>query len=192
MPKTEVIKLVPTAGMVANLYGKGFGYCVRGLVVAGQIIFYLTEEEQKAKFDQEQRDIEFKKAIDYEQNQEEFNIRIGKLPVVFQERIHDFRDTSNSWGQNFETYELFVCEQAYVFAKALKTLEKISEFKDLEFKAQKKIVPELSNDHSGNTFAAACLLAQVYLREPNTIPKVHGVLCPLVGCKEYGCFCVRQ
>lgn len=43
-------------------------------------------------------------------------------------------------------------------------------------------------EHSGNTFGAACKLAHCFVAEPHLISKMHGALCPLVGCEEYGCW----
>ena len=43
----------------------------------------------------------------------------------------------------------------------------------------------LSNDHSGNTFGAACSLAYHYLENEGNVIKVHGALAPLVGSKRY-------
>ena len=45
MPPSE--EVVPAVGMKAKLYGKGFGYTVRGLVVDGKTVFYRTEAEEK-------------------------------------------------------------------------------------------------------------------------------------------------
>lgn len=43
----------PKAGMTAKLYGKGFGFSVRGLVIDGHTVFYRTEAEEE-----EYRDIQ--------------------------------------------------------------------------------------------------------------------------------------
>ncbi len=54
---------------------------------------------------------------------------------------------------------------------------------------QKERVPDLAYDeHSGNTFGVACKLAHCYAAEPDLVPKMHGALCPLVGCESYGCW----
>lgn len=39
--------VVPEKGMVVRLYGRGFGYPVRGLTVDGKVVFYRTEAEDE-------------------------------------------------------------------------------------------------------------------------------------------------
>jgi len=185
-------KLEPQPEMQVKLYGKGTGYPIRGMVVNGETIFYRTEEEQQIQFEQERREDEEKRRDEYKKNREDYDKRIHKLPELFQKRIHDFRMATPGWGEGYEKYELFVCEQAMTIANALKTVDRIQPFHDLDFEEQKKIVHELDDGHSGNTFGAACYMARVWMENPALIPMVHGALCPLVGCKDYGCFCSRN
>jgi hypothetical protein len=81
---------------------------------------------------------------------------------------------------------MFVCTQAVLIADKLKTPEAIKEWKKLEYGKQQAQVPGLSDDHSGNTFGAACYLASIYLQEPESVVEVHGALSPLVGSIAYG------
>jgi hypothetical protein len=60
-------------------------------------------------------------------------------------------------------------------------------FRALDWEAQKTIVPDLDDGHSGNTFGAALCLAHLYLTEPEAVAGVMGALAPLVGSEEYGC-----
>lgn len=45
VPEYSIVK--PEVGMLARLYGKGFGYTVRGLFLNGEKAFYRTKEEDK-------------------------------------------------------------------------------------------------------------------------------------------------
>ena len=54
-------------------------------------------------------------------------------------------------------YITFCCEQAILISETLRNKEKIEAFE------QKKMVPGISDDHSGNTFTQACKLAIHYI-----------------------------
>lgn len=60
-------------------------------------------------------------------------------------------------------YNLFCCEQGILIAETLKTKEKIIEFHKAKWEDQKKMVPIISDDHSGNTFGMSCHLAIAYI-----------------------------
>lgn len=62
-----------------------------------------------------------------------------------------------------EQYNTFALEQGILIAEALQTKERIIEFKDMDWEVQKKMVPGLSNEHSGNTFGLALRGAIAYL-----------------------------
>jgi hypothetical protein len=78
------------------------------------------------------------------------------------------KDFFESLGVKFnggigEKYNIFALEQGILIAEALETKDKIIEFKDLDFDEQKKLVPGLSDEHSGNTFGLALRSAIAYL-----------------------------
>ena len=100
------------------------------------------------------------------------------------------RDPEWGWRNGF--YEIFCCEQAVKIAEALKTGARITDFERAQFDERMKMVPEFSDTHSGNTAAVAIGLAFVYVTSPSDIPKMHGALCPLVGCVTYGCWASRH
>lgn len=60
-------------------------------------------------------------------------------------------------------YITFCCEQAILIAESLRTKEKIETFFKADWDEQKKMVPGISDDHSGNTFSMACRLAIHYI-----------------------------
>jgi hypothetical protein len=187
------VGFAPEVGQTAKLYGRGTGYTVRGLVVNDRVVFYRTEAQQEELHRKEQAEREAKKRTDYDAKADDYNRRVSALPPPFTARINGFRNWKpETWKYDYEPYELFTCEQAVEIANALKTPDEISRFHKLEFVEQKKLVPALSDDHSGNTFGAACHLASIYLTKPDLIPSAHGALCPLVGCKDYGCVASRS
>jgi hypothetical protein len=60
-------------------------------------------------------------------------------------------------------YNLFCCDQAIIISESLKTKERIVEFNKATWEIQKKMVPSISDDHSGNTFGMSCRLAIAYI-----------------------------
>jgi hypothetical protein len=56
----------------------------------------------------------------------------------------------------------------------------------LPYERQRKQMPAMSDQHSGNTFGAAVNLARLYLMWPDLVPEQYGALAPLVGSKDYG------
>jgi hypothetical protein len=174
------VGFAPEVGQTAKLYGRRIGYQVRGLVVNDRVVFYRTEAEQKELNRKEQAESEKKKRNDYDEKADEYDRRVNALPQPFKTRITNFRNWKpETWKYDFEPYELFTCEQAVEIATALKTPGEIQRFHKLEFLEQKKLVPALSGDHSGNTFGAACLLASIYLTKSDFVPLAHVALCPL-------------
>jgi hypothetical protein len=205
VPKQSV---VPSVGQIARFYGDGIGSRVRGLDINGQEIFYRSPEQQRERLLQEVAEMDERKKLEFEKNKSELDAKYNSLPKEFRERLDGFRAANPDFRWENESYEMFCCQQAVEIANAFlskatqdllnnlpvdkKAATYLEWFKILKFQQQKMIVPALSNDHSGNTFGAACNLAWLYLTSPNLVPKQHGALCPLVGCKEYGCYAGRK
>lgn len=183
---------VPEVGMKVTQWGKGVGYPVRGLMIADRVIYYRTAAEEEERHRQWCQEKDRKEREEYAAKRQSNDERIQRLPVEFQRRIYSFQLTSPEWGPKFEGYELFVCEQAIAIAKRINTPEAIKSFHSLPWAEQKQQVPELTDDHSGNTFGSTCSLASLFLTNPELVEKQHGALCPLVGCEEYGCYAARN
>jgi hypothetical protein len=193
-----VKELEPKVNGFARLYPKGIGMQVRGLFLRQnesspwEKVFYRTKEEDHERHLKWCDEQEAKRKTEFEASRVDADKRIEALPEPFIARIKWFQSNGLDWRWNHEPYELFVCEQAVEFAKALGTVEKIAEFHKKDWSEQKQMLPALSDEHSGNTFGAACLLARIYLEHPEMLWKAHGALCPLVGCEGYGCFAARK
>lgn len=182
----------PVVGDSIVTWGR-FGFPCRGIAINQTIAFYRTVEEQA-----EQNRIEIeagknKRREEYEAKRSEYELKVSTFPQVFQDRINAFREfKGDEWRYEFEPYELFCCEEALNIVNTLKTEEAINTFKAASHEEQKIMVPNLSQDHSGNTFGASVVFAKMYLTNPELLSKMHGALCPLVGCEDYGCFAARQ
>jgi len=178
----------PQVGETLRLYGRGIGYTVRGITVGGRTYRYLTEDEDRDRREQQQRAEEAERERKLAETSEETDRRVAALPKVFRRRIARFRrDGGHKFRRDFESYELFCCEQAVAIARALKTSAAIKKWRALPFEAQREQVTALDDGHSGNTFGTACLLASYYIHQPELVVAAHGALVPLVGCDDYGC-----
>ena len=179
----------PQPGETARLYGKGFGYPVRGIAIGGRSYRYLTDEQEDARHAAwvEAQHAERQAKLDSERATRDAT-RAG-LPALFRERIEGFIAARPHWRRDYESYELFVCTEAVKIADRFKgDGPAIGGFHGADSAAQKELVPDLDySAHSGNTFGAACHLARLFIDAPQRVPLQHGALCPLVGCAEYGC-----
>ena len=197
----------PEPGSVLRLFGEGFGRPIRGvgpLVRTGRrtrntpiahLYSYRTADEEKREHEEWVASEKQKKRASWEAKKAETARDVAALPAPFRERFEFFMRRAE-WGPEFGPYELFVMQEAVKIAgvewEGLRGVEAVSAFAKLGYAAQKQLLPSLGEDHSGNTFGAACALARYYLTQPELVPKMHGALCPLVGCAEYGCWATTQ
>lgn len=180
----------PGVGDVVRTYGT-FGHVIRGVVVGDVVAFYRTEEQERVRHEAWVAAQRAKKRAEYDAQRATTEARLRALPPAFQERVIGFR-ASNPKFWEFEGYEIFCCEEAVKIAATLKDKDAVVAFGKMSKSEQKETVPTLAYDqHSGNTFGVAVLLACHYLVHPDLLPREHGALCPLVGCEEYGCAAAR-
>ncbi len=178
----------PVVGDVITHWGRGLGSAFRGQAVNDVVFWYRSDADQQAQQQTESSRRDEREKAEYIAARDDHDLRIAALPAVFQQRIHDFRERRVDFGWQFEKYELFVCEQAVVFAATFPTEDALKTFYDLDYQAQKAACPAMDDGHSGNTFGQAVKLALLFLSHPENVPQYHGALCPLVGCSEYGCW----
>lgn len=175
-------------GQTVKLYGRGFGYPVRGIVIDDVVWRYETEDEHRESQRREHEAAEQKRRDEFEATgRAELDAKYAALPALFQQRIDRFRANNPDFRWKYEGYEIFTCEQAVVIADALKTVEALEQFHAASWDFQKERIPDLSSEHSGNTFGMACVLARCLIERPEYVVKMHGALTALVGCEEYGC-----
>jgi len=193
-PKTdqdEPVNPQPAVGDIARMYGRGFGYTVRGLYLNDQRIFYRTEAEDEQKHQEWCLEQKQNKRADFEANREERDRQVAALPEIFQRRIQKFRDNNPEFRWEYEPYEVFCCEQAVLFARKFPTAEQLQAFAKMSWEEQLLHFTEEERkgfeEHSGNTFGAAVRLAYHYVTNQENVYREHGSLVGLVGCQEYGC-----
>lgn len=192
----------PEPGHRLRLYGEGFGRTVRGVALLDQqrrvvrhVYRYRTAEEEKAEHLAWVAAEKRKKVESWEAKKAETARAVATLPAPFRERFEFFM-RRQGWGPEFGPYEIFVMQEAVKIAGVrvdkLAGAEAVAVFSKLSSKAQREWLPSLDDGHSGNTFGAACALAHAYLTDPKLVLRMHGALCPLVGCAEYGCWSTTQ
>ncbi len=182
----KIKNFIPEKGMWAKLYGKGFGYTVRGVVINEVIFYYRTPEEAEQDHKAWCRKNDREKETTLKKNLKKMDAEYDALPDIFKKRIDAFRANNPNFRRDYEGYEMFCIKEAIKIANAVKDPTKIDEFYHKPFEEQAKMAG-IDDGHSGNTFGCACNLALDYLTNPSVVPKVHGALAPVVGCKAYGC-----
>ncbi len=191
----KALGVVPAAGQTVRMYGRGFGYPVRGIAVNGLIAYYRTRAEDEAKHRADVEDSNAKKRAKFEVDREDHDRRIAALPPVFASRFARFLKHNPDFRWEFEGYELFCCEEAVRLAAHARAaggsafpVEWVRAFAAAPVGAQKQMAPDMKLDeHSVNTFGFTCQLARAYIEDETVVPRMHGSLASLVGCEEYGC-----
>lgn len=179
----------PKEGETLRYYGRGIGSPVRGIVVGGRTYRYQTEAEQNEDFRQSQRQRIREMQEKEEEERPARNERIARLPEPLRERMEWF-GRSHTWRAEYETYELGVCEEAESLSKKCGSARAVRFLKGRPYGEQ--VGAGLSDGHSGNSAAAVFALAEALFTTPNDVPRMHGALCPLVGCKIYGCWAAEK
>ena len=177
----------PKPGTVVRTWGKGFGFPIRGLQVGDHVLRYRTIKQQEQLEEKQRDDIQQKRRDEFQKQKAKLDADYATLPPVFKQRIDFFRGQHKDWRIDFEAYEMSVCVDAVKIANTFNTVEEILAFAKLPYEDQKKQV-SLFDGHSGNSFAASVYLAKTYKSDYKMVPKAHGALCVLVGCKHYGCY----
>jgi hypothetical protein len=107
-------------GMRYALYGKPLGI-VRGIVVDGKILRYVTESEQKAKDLEEQAERERRDDERWETRKEAYFKEVEALPDVLKNRFVRFREhCPTDFDKEYGDYELLCCKQATLIAEAMR------------------------------------------------------------------------
>lgn len=193
-PRVESV--VPKVGDTIRLFGRGFGYTVRGLLVNGRVVFYRTEAEQEEENRRTVEESRRQRREEFEKNRAKLDADYDALPPIFQARVDKFRRNNPDFRWEYEDYEMFCCTQAVLLAQTLGSVEAIRAWDKInsaehdppyDYKAQVAAVPGWSDEHSGNTHGMAVALACWYLTQPEAVERMHGALAPLVGSAEYGC-----
>lgn len=179
----------PAVGEIARLYGKGFGYVVRGIIIEGRVYKYLTEGEEQQRHAEWVADRHRAEQAQLERERTSRDERRAALPEALRERLDRFESRNPTWRRDYEQYELFVCEEAARLAAHFGSdVEALRAFADKPSTEQAVIAPELKiNEHSGNTWGAAVQIASLLMMDPKLVRGAHGALWPLVGCSDYGC-----
>jgi len=180
-------KTTPEVGQTIEVYGS-FGQTIQGICINGKTVFFKGEtqlEQERQDWLQQKTEKEIEK---FKLNKDKLDVDYNSLPDVFKRRLDILRQNNKNFRQTYELYEMRCCIDAVKIAKEIKTIEEYNKFVSLDWDKQTKRVKDLDSGHSGNSFGCACQLAYYYITDPEYVYKSHGALCPLVGCKAYGCY----
>ena len=152
--------VIPVAGQTVRMYGRGFGYPVRGMAVNGVIAYHRTRAEDEAKHRADVEESNAKKRAKFEADREDHDRRIAALPPVFASRFARFLKHNPDFRWEFEGYELFCCEEALRLAVHARAaggaafpVEWVRAFAAAPVGAQQQMAPDMKlGEHSGNTF----------------------------------------
>jgi hypothetical protein len=175
-------KVIPKIGDTVKIYLIQDSN-IRGLDINGERVFWKTDEELERERQEWLDNYNKEKQERFEKQKEQMDIDYEALPDEFKKRIDRFRNNNPTFRVDYEEYEVFCCKEALKIAEYCKTPENVKDFYNKSWEEQKKVI---SDEHSGNTFGAACVLASLYLSNPEMLYKQHGALSPLVGSEEYG------
>lgn len=148
----------PKIGDVIRMWGRGLGYEVRGIAIAGTLVRYESAADHEARLKRELAEDEAKRRASYLERKQALDARIAALPPVL---AADLRreltaDPAFAWGYCGLEYNLFAFEQGVIIAAALhKSGMTVEDFAQLGWKQQFEIVPGLDGGHSGGTFGTA-------------------------------------
>lgn len=192
------VGITPKVGDTLTTFGQ-FGHTFHGQALNGEVLWYLTVEDEEAerqanitKADQDKRDR-------FEADRARLDATYESLPDTFKERIDKFRRTNPDWRWQWESYEMFACTEALKIASYCSITrladtddgheptadENLAAYRELPYDDQKKA--GIDDGHSGNTFGFACRLAHWWVTDPGMVVIEHGALTTLVGCEDYGC-----
>lgn len=189
----------PKVGDQLRTYGQ-FGYSFHGQALNGQVLWYLTPEQEEAERQERNRKADQDKRERFEADRERLDAAYETLPETFRDRIDKFRRTNPDWRWQYESYESMCCVDAVKIAAYCSTAELVEydpetegtnaaqqcqAYAKLPYEEQKKA--GIDGGHSGNSFGFAVRLAYLWLTDPGLVVAEHGALTPLVGCETYGC-----
>lgn len=163
------------------------GWNVRGIDLRGEPLYFKTDAELAVEHEKFKERRRLDKIKEFKKERASLDRKFSKLPPEFQRRISWFRAWNPGFRPEYEAYEMSVCVDAVKIAEAMETPKQVRMFQKSSHARQKKLVPDLYDGHSGNSFSAAVRLAHLYVTDPILVIAEHGALTPLVGCETYGC-----
>jgi hypothetical protein len=195
----------PKVGDTVELYGEGFGRPIDGVRINGNVVFQNSDEQIKINWDNEKKKSAEEKQKKFDENKAELDKTYDALPPEFKVRLDRLRAKRPGFRVDHEAYELFVCKDAVKIAVALRVMyptgdalfgnekdkffnDVLKKFYDLKTEEQKQAISDLDyENHSMNTFGAACKMAHLYIIAPKMVKYLHGSMATLTGCDGFGC-----
>lgn len=192
LEKSEVDAVggAPVPGERMRLWGRGIGHPIRGVAVwrdDGLVVFrYESDAEFRERAAAELAARDERERLKFEEDRAQRDAAVAALPEALRQRMRHFQEIGGeAFRWRYEPYEVFACQQAAVFAEALGDEAALRAFRDLPYDEQRRLVPGMSDQHSGNTFGCACALAEALLAGRSVVSD-YGALGPLHGSYREG------
>ena len=142
------------------------GSACRGMRLNGAVMFYYddaTLQQQREEWSKHYHEKQQKEFDEYMQTAGE---KYAALPKCLQKRIDAMRVSDDADTRYWEPYTMFAFQEGVKIAAILTSEKEILAFRELSWKNQKTLVPDLSEDHSGGTFATAIVAALEIIKTP--------------------------
>ncbi len=171
-----------------RVYG-GVGFPVRGVAVAGKVLWYQSEED--LDFQREVRTIveEGFRRYRFERMLPEWSARITALPKPLVTKMARIMANRPDRIHRTVPYELFCCEQAAALYRYFPHEQAIYQWAgtDEEERLDYDIPGFLPLAHSDNTFGHSVMIARMLHSMPELVPDMHAAMADLIGCEDAGC-----
>jgi hypothetical protein len=154
----------------------------RGIVIDNKVSWYRDPDEAIQDHEDWKVNQKRKRIKEFAENKDKLDARYDALPDVFKKRLDKFRKSDPMFRVDFESYELFCCEEAWACAKHYSTLNALQSAIETPEGAN---WPDMASGHSGNTHGCSVGLAQLCLSDsPEFVYGSPPGLAPLTGYSE--------
>lgn len=154
-------------GSTLEMWGRGLGFTIRGIAIDGIVQRYATDVEEADRSDRSVAERARDRINEYlSEGKVAQDAQYDALPAVLQRRIDSFRRKRLDFRWDGESYELFIYTEAVkIAAFASGEVADVDLFKTMTF-AEQVDLANISDQHSGNTFATAVQIARVLCTDP--------------------------
>ena len=143
------------------------GSACRGMRLNGAVMFYYDDATLQQQHEEWSKLYREKQQEEFDKYMETADEKYAALPKCLQKRIDAIRASDDADTRFWESYNMFAFQEGVKIAAVVTSEKEIFAFRELSWKNQKTLVPDLSEDHSGGTFATAIVAALEIIRTPD-------------------------
>ena len=143
------------------------GSACRGMRLNGVVMFYYDDATLQQRHEEQSKRYHEKRQKEFDEYMETAGEKYAALPKCLQKHIDAMRASDDADTRYWEPYNMFAFQEGVKIAAILTSEKEILAFRELSWKNQKTLVPDLSEDHSGGTFATAIAAALEIIKTPD-------------------------